>query len=545
MKNLLSFILLLAFHTIYSQNPTWEWAHGIGGANNDAGLAICSDTINGDVIVAGNFKNTIFFDTINITSSGSFNNTDIFLVKYSNNGSVKWARRIGGDQIENVFGICNDLAGNIYITGNFLNGSVFDNDTLISNGGSDFYVAKYDANGNYLWSSAGGGTDGEGARDIATDAAGNIYVTGEFFSPTFSFGTGTVVNSAGNSADLFLLKYDTAGNELWGKNAGGNSNDYGTTVTLDGLGNIIVGGGFLSSVFSASGTILNNANSSSLDALILKYDATGNLTWAKSFAGTGDDGVNHIDADAAGNIVAAGFYNSPSITAGTFTLNNSTPLSEDLFILKLNSAGNVQWALSAGGTDNERADDIEINNSGTITVAVNYESAFQFGNFPIALPSDVDFFVSILDSSGNIYWVESAGSTGRDNIMSMAHDNSGAIYTTGYYESAPLNIGPYTLSNSGSSDIFIAKLSVPVGINNHSAIAENISIFPNPGAGIIHIRSQEIMNAVTVFNTEGKIVLHEKPDAEYATFELNQSGIYMVRMQMDKEIITRKIIINK
>lgn len=545
MKQLFLFILLLTFQNTQAQNPAWEWAHGVGDTENDVGLAICADMINGDVIVAGSFNNTIFFDTISITSSGALNNRDIFLAKYAGDGTVKWAKRIGADLIENTFGISYDAAGNIYITGNFITGTIIGTDTLLSNGSSDFFVAKFDVDGNYLWSKAGGGTDSEGARSIATDAAGNVYITGEFFSPTFSFGAVTITNSAGNSCDAFLLKYDAAGNELWGRSAGGNSSDYGTAVALDGSGNVIVGGSFLSSVFTASGTILNNANSATLDALLLKYDAAGNLTWAKSFNGTLDEVVLQIDADNAGNIAASGFYNSPSMTAGTFTLNNSTVPTEDLFILKLNSAGNVQHAFSAGGSGNERAVDIELDNFGNVTVAVNYQSGFQFGSFPVLIPDNTNFFVSMMDSSGTVYWVEGANSTYRNYATSITYDNSGALYTTGYYENAPLNIGPYTLSNSGNADIFIAKLSVPVGIANADVITNNVSVFPNPTAGIIHIKTSESMDAIAVFNSEGQVVFKENPDAHFTTLQLKNPGIYMVQIQMKQEMVTRKIVVNK
>ena len=122
--------------------------------------------------------------------------------------------------------------------------------TLTSTNGN-LFIAKYDASGNVLWakSTAGAGDDGTG-NSVSADAGGNVFVTGYFTSPTLTFGITTLTNAGGGGGsfpyDIFIAKYDAGGNVLWAKSVGGTGWDQGNSVSADAGGNVFVTGSFSS-----------------------------------------------------------------------------------------------------------------------------------------------------------------------------------------------------------------------------------------------------------------------------------------------------------
>src|SRR5262245_14468925 len=111
---------------------------------------------------------------------------------------------------------------------------------------------------DWAWAKGGGGVDGEYVGGIVTDANGNIYIVGYYWSPTITFGTTTLPNSG--ASDIFLVKYDVSGNLLWAKRAAGTGQDYATSITTDANGNIYVTGYFDSGQISFGASMLFNAN---------------------------------------------------------------------------------------------------------------------------------------------------------------------------------------------------------------------------------------------------------------------------------------------
>ena len=148
---------------------------------------------------------------------------------------VVWAKAAGGTGTDEPYGIATDATGNIYITGNFGSSSItFGTVTLTSPG---FFLTKYDANGNVLWAkSAGGSAYSNSGNAVATDASGNVFVTGSFPS-SLSFGTTTLTNT--DNPDIFIVKYDASGTVLWARgstSSSGGDYSYGGGIATDANG---------------------------------------------------------------------------------------------------------------------------------------------------------------------------------------------------------------------------------------------------------------------------------------------------------------------
>ena len=162
-----------------------------------------------------------------------------------------WAERAGGTSADFGFGIAVDGAGNSYVTGEFQGSATFgpgetNETTLTSAGDRDIFVAKYDASGDLVWAKRAGGTSNDQGRGIAVDGSGNSFVTGSFQDPA-TFGPGetneTTLTSAGGS-DIFVAKYDASGDLVWAKRAGGTSFESGRGIAVDGSGTSYVTGFF-------------------------------------------------------------------------------------------------------------------------------------------------------------------------------------------------------------------------------------------------------------------------------------------------------------
>ena len=139
--------------------------------------------------------------------------------------AIEWVLQEGGTKHDKIRGITVDAAGNCYVTGEFTDEAVFAGQTLQSRGSMDFVLAKYSPDGRLLWLQTAGGTEIDRGYSVAVDAAGNSYVTGHFQSPEFRIGETTFTNRG--DYDYFVAKFDTDGEFQWAHSGGGEGYDYG------------------------------------------------------------------------------------------------------------------------------------------------------------------------------------------------------------------------------------------------------------------------------------------------------------------------------
>ena len=250
--------------------------------------------------VTGRFMDTTILGSTQLISYGG---PDIFIAKYNPDGICLWAKHAGGNAIsyeESGQAICHDANDNIYITGIFWGTAKFDTVQLVSAGDWDIFVAKYDSNGNLIWANRAGGSYHDMGTGLSVDSSENCYVTGAFFGPT-DFGTNHLTGFSGY--DIFLAKYDPNGNCLWAKQAGGSGYDYGYAVSTDPSGNSYVTGNYQdTSTFCTIQLIASSYQS----PFIAKYDTYGKCKWVKQVIG-GGIGFG-ISVDANDNIYTSGEF---------------------------------------------------------------------------------------------------------------------------------------------------------------------------------------------------------------------------------------------
>jgi hypothetical protein len=345
----------------YSAGGNCVWAKAIAGASG-LGLAIGVDG-SGNVLIAGGFGGSnIDFDPGPGTATFTALSFDIFLAKYDNTGNYLWAKVIGGSGNENATGISLDASGNVYMTGRFQSTVDFDPGAGVANlnsvGSDDIFLAKYSANGSYLWAGSIGSTGLDISNAVGTDALGNAYITGYFQGAATDFdpGPGTAtLSSSGNN--IYFAKYNSNGNYVWAKVLFGSAG-FSNSLSADPIGNIYIGGGFSNSIDfdPGSGVVILNTGSNGAAAFFAKYDSTGAYLLAKSIVG-GAVGIQSITKNAQGKIFIAGQFSGVSDFdpgPGTFTLSPTSTNQADVFFAKYDAAGNYIWAKqinAPGGSD--------------------------------------------------------------------------------------------------------------------------------------------------------------------------------------------------
>ncbi|MEW6470257.1 MAG: T9SS type A sorting domain-containing protein [Bacteroidota bacterium] len=437
---------------LFAQTPSWVWAQRAGGANTDYAYSVCSSS-SGDVYSAGVFYSaSIAFGSTTLTNLSTAS-ADIFLVKYDASGNVLWARAAGSAADDAATSVATDASGNVYVTGWFSGASIaFGSYTLVnaSPGSGDIFLAKYDAAGNVLWAVRTGGADWDLPQCVAADQPGGDVYITGGFSLSCTFASSTV--SSAGAIDAFLAKYDASGNELWIRTAGGANNDLPNGIAIDALGRIYQAGGFASASITFGSSTLTNAGPGFPDIFFVKYDAAGNVIWATREGGGDNDHAVWASRVVNGEVYITGHYHSASFTVGSTTLNNSG--MGDVFVMKYDTAGTVMWSKSHGGSDNDFAYSVLADAAGNAWACGMYMSAgVSFGPYSLtnAAAGNEDVFIAKYDSAGAVLWAGSYGGPGDDFANAIALDPAGNLYAAGGFASAGISFGPLTLTNADNT----------------------------------------------------------------------------------------------
>jgi len=458
------------------------WVIQEGGASGEQGFAVttCSDD---SIVVTGSYSNSATFgggDSITKTLITDGPGWDIFVAKYSPEGSLAWVTRAGSFPDEDIPRGITALSDNsTVITGYFRAIAYFgtgesNQTTLTSAGGSDIFIARYNTNGTLAWAKRAGGSGTDVAYGITTLSDNSTIVTGEFTGSAI-FGSGeanqTTLTSSGFPPDIFIAKYNSNGTLTWAKRAGGTSSEYGRRITSLSDNSSAVTGYFSGSAIFGQGeaneTTLNSGGSYNI--FIVQYNSDGTLAWAKQAGGTNDDVGEAITSLSDNSTVATGYI----VGSGTFgegELNQTTlgaPGSSSIFIAHYNTNGTLAWAKQAGEAAGSKDGYGITTLSNDSTVVTGYfGGSITFGpgepNQTILTSSgNDDIFIAQYNADGTLAWAKRAGGTGNDEGWGIATLSDNSTVTTGYFTlTATFGGGESnqtTLVSAGSADIFVAR----------------------------------------------------------------------------------------
>lgn len=482
----------LSVNTKANPKVTVDWAKNFGGEFFDEGFGVDVDK-EGNIYLTGSFQDKVTFGDIELESNGS---SDAYVVKLDNTGRVLWAEKLGGNSVDEAYGIKVDEAGNSFVTGSFRNTATFgtpdasgENDleavaverifdestsetpqdiplilnleeipnppknsfSLTAEGTSDGFITKLDASGKVQWAKQFSGDNSEFGEKITINSEGNTFVIGNFKTEA-TFDDFTLNGNGSN--DGFVSKFDADGKATWATKFGGDSFDRGKGIAVDEAGNTYITGIFESSA-KFGNLSLNTQNSR--DIFVAKLDEAGDFEWAKNFGGTAADKGNAIAVDNNGNTYITGTFRN-TITFGDTTLKSNG--LNDGFITKLDAEGDVLWAKKFGEKSNEEGFGIALDESENIYLTGSFEDRVIFGDTTLTSPAidNKDAFIAKLDKMGMVKWAKQLGSNDFDEGYEIAVKGDSETYVTGSFLDSAI-IDQTTINHADKSDAFLVKLA--------------------------------------------------------------------------------------
>ena len=177
---LLSLLLCLAATLASAQTPTVHWANTPVTDGSEFISGIAVDAAGNSVIVGYSQATNIAFGRVSFTNTGPAFTYLSYIVKYDSLGNLLWATRVTGTNSVITTGVTLDTSGNVFVAGQFTGTASFGANSLTTFGQYDAFIAKYDTNGNALWARPAGGTGTDVGYSVATDTTGNCYLSGNF-----------------------------------------------------------------------------------------------------------------------------------------------------------------------------------------------------------------------------------------------------------------------------------------------------------------------------------------------------------------------------
>jgi gliding motility-associated-like protein len=374
----------------YNSLGNLQWVQQIGGTLNDEIKGIGLDSI-GNIYIAGSYRILAFFGGQQFNASGE---SDIFLARYSNAGTLAWVQSSGGFFEDKALGLTVDRAGNCYVTGYFQGISTFQGNTLISSGGEDAFAACYNSAGVLEWINQGGGASPVRGTAIARSITGDVIATG-LYQGSVNFG-GIPISSAGDN-DIFIVRYNRYGQIQSLQSAGGTGDDRPYAILSDEQDNL-----YLSGYFSGTATIGGQplVSAGAKDAFVAKLDPSGNALFAVRSGGNGDDVATGIRRNRLGHCLVSGFFSN---TASFGAYNLTSAGGTDIFLARLDPSGQFRMATRTGGSGNDQALALTIDHNQNPVFTGSFLNSFFISGITLTSAGGTDMlFARLRESTYNV-----------------------------------------------------------------------------------------------------------------------------------------------
>jgi gliding motility-associated-like protein len=366
----------------YNANGNKIWCTYYGGDHGDFGLG-CAVNANGNYVAMVGVTASTLAGVIatpgchqSIWYGGQSPDVyDGFCALFDSSGVRKWGTYYGGAGGDQIYNCCFDPNDNLFFcggsyssnTGNLIatNGAF----QTVFGGNTDAFLAKFDINGNRIWSTYYGSAGYDYAEGCVYDKSGFVYIVGTTSSslnistsgcqqPTYGGGVDPLTMGGFKQiGDALIVKFDDSGNRIWSTYYGHGNNDWANSCNVDSKGDLIVSGATaygIPGVISTPGSFQSNYGGGARDAFLLKLNSNGVRQWCTFYGGTGIEPSNYCAVDANDDIYLCGYSNS---TSSLTTPCSYQPVygggTYDIFLAKFSNAGMRQWGTYYGSTSSE------------------------------------------------------------------------------------------------------------------------------------------------------------------------------------------------
>jgi len=457
-------------------DPTLNYSTFVGGSSDDEGWALALDGY-GNAVVTGQISSSSFPTTTGAYDTTHNGERDVFVLKLAaDGGSLLYSTFVGGSSDDRGRALALDSAGNAVVTGYTLSydfpttAGAYDN-SYDGNNSDDVFVLKLAADGGaLLYSTFVGGSGNDPGLGLALDGAGNAVVTGFTNSSDFPTTAGAYdTTHNGGEWDGFVFKLAADGGSLlYSTFLGGNRDDYGIALVLDGEGNVVAAAQTLSSNFPTTAGAYDTSPNGDWDVFVLKLAADGgSLLYSTLVGGSGRDDAHAVALDSDGNAVVTGVTWSSNFptTAGAYdTSYNGGP--KDVFVLKLAASGaSLLYSTFVGGSSDDHChyNTLPLDGAGN-AVVVGWTGSSDFpttaGAYDTSHNGNKDVFISKLAADGgSLLYSTFVGGSNDDESWALAMDGAGNAVVTGATKSSdfPTTAGAYDTTHNGGRDVFVLR----------------------------------------------------------------------------------------
>ena len=584
-KVLILSMLLFCVYAAPAQTLGWQWGVA-GNTYHSQGMQVMATTTDAakNVFIAGYTPGTdsVSFGANTVYNVGRYQ--QIIVAKTDSSGNFIFADATQKTDAWPI-NIATDATGNVYLLGMYDSSYCKVGSVILSNPAYNlmYFLVKMSPSGAILWAQNIVGQNTPGiypesySGGLGVDASGNVYVAGAFNSDSFVIGVDTVYNNSSipGTYDVFIASYDSAGNNLWVNSFGDNNNEFAGTMAVTRAGDCYLSGKFYDASLMIGADVVTDSLISldSAGKYIAKFDNTGNPVWAKGL----DINLNVTTAqtDDTGNLYLVGSISS-NVVLGSVFLSDTNVHTTDAFVAKFDPIGNVSWAKSSGGPNNETACSISVDTLGNVwicglmNIGVAYTPTYYdmfFNGMALTEPilGVAPVFAAEYDHEGNyITALALACGGGVGNSCGIVVNNDGGFYFGGSYSKVQMIFGNDTLMHVPVGQApFVAKYRYAYNLldtttppdsllktNVFTAPNRDIHFYPNPANGRFIISTDISFPPeakAEIFDMEG--ILVKTISLKGYSADVNTAGFvpgsYLCKVVMKGcNDITGKILIN-
>ena len=514
------------------------------------GLAVVSD-LDGNVYSTGMAYGNPFdvYGAPTFLGPGICN---IYISKCDASGNPIWMNAAGGDYYVYGNSLAVDGNKNLFIAGCFKGDSMVMGSLKLYNNsfGSDrknFFIAKLDSLGNFVWLKGGTCIYDNYVNVVYTDDLDNLYITGSYsFTPMT---VDTITLPSCSVEDVFIAKYTNNGDIVWAKSFQGMFYESSLGMAFDGLNNLYVGGMHPGNISMDVDTLFGGGS------YISKFDLDGNLIWLKN----GNIIMTGMAANSIGDIYLCGNF------GGTLILGSDTLVSAgsgDFVLAKHDSSGNLIWGKSVGGFKNDYCTNVTTDPFGNAYIAGHYFSdsiSIEGNTYDNQSGASVssDLLYIKFDSVGQIKWVQETGGLAYDwNGGLSFNEASGSLCAIGSFQSPYIDFGSASFTNSGISlsgtraDIFLCSMSPSSVSVEELSSKSKLIVYPNPFSDELFFSIEMLPQGkkleIQLIDILGKVVYQLPIVTSEGIIKTNadvKAGVYFLSIVSDERVYNCKKII--
>jgi hypothetical protein len=545
MKHLFTFLLsALALQASAQTAPSWTSAVNLPISPAFSIAPSFATDAAGNTYVAGTFAQSVTLapGTVLTSQTTVFNTPtqDGVVAKYSPTGSLLWYRQLSGSSNESFQKVIVDASGKVTLMGLATNETQFGATTFATNTpGSVLVLAQLDTQGQVQYVREVGNATFLLPASLASDAAGNYYLSGSFAVAATFGSTPLTTPFATNSIafDQFVVKMSAAGEVQWAQQ-GARVFPASATAAASALSHLVAEpGGNVYFVWTCPsetggfGSLALPASNGDYDGLVVKFDTQGTPLWAKRLGGTGADLPTYAGLDNNGRLVVPGMSAPAGALANPTSVAATTATTGFVTVLEP-TAGALAWSRELQATEAGGYRSVAADAAGNIYLAGHFRGQGSVPGKTLTGAGGLDAVVVSYSTNGTLRWTQQSTGTGDEIPVNIALDGTGRPVVQGILTSNGL-FGSTALASSatttGTGTPFVAYMGNVV-MANRAGQASALTLYPNPvaAAGAVQLPALPAGTQLTFIDGQGRVARREAAGATLPVAGL-APGLYVVQ----------------